>query len=102
MKHDPLVEIEVGVRGDTAVSLGHAGRKLTQAVQAMAAFDRRGIGPERERKALLHAAADALWALVVQREMIGLTDNRDLSHTFGVTAEMWGLMGVSWSQQSLE
>lgn len=101
-KRDPVVEIEISVQADTAASLGLAGCKLTQAVEAVAAFDRRGFRKGKERKALLHAAADALWALVVQREMIGLTDNRDLNHVFGVTPEMWGLMGIHWSRESLE
>lgn len=102
MKRDPLIEIEISVQADTAASLGNAGRKLKQAVLDVATFDRRGFRKGKERKALLHAAADALWALVVQREMIGLTDNRVLNQTFGVTAEMWRLMGASWSKESLE
>jgi hypothetical protein len=95
MKPDPLIEIEVGIQGDTAAALGRAGRALGQAVDALAEFDRRGIPRPRERKALLHAAADALWGYVVQKEAIGITDHSKVDEVYGVTPELWRLMGTS-------
>ena len=92
--HDPLVEIEVGVQGDTAVSLGYAGRKLRAAIAALREFDTRAPQRRAEREPLLFAAADALWSYVVQRELIGLTDNRSLGDVFGVTPELWRRMGA--------
>jgi hypothetical protein len=94
-KPDPLVEIEVGIRGDTAAALGRAGRTLGLAIDALTEFDRRGIPRPRERRALLHAAADALWAYVVQKEAIGITDHTKLSEVYRVTPEMWRVMGTS-------
>jgi Family of unknown function (DUF6665) len=95
MKPDPLVEIEVGIQGDTAAALGRAGRSLGRAVEALAEFDNRGIPRTKERRALLHAAADALWAYVVQKEAIGITDHTKVNEVYGVTLEMWRLMGTS-------
>ena len=95
MKPDPLVEIEVGIKGDTAAALGRAGKALGRAVDALAEFDRRGIRRPRERRALLHAAADALWADVVQKEAIGITDHSKLGEVYGVTPELWRVMGTS-------
>lgn len=94
-KQDPLVEVEVGILGDTAVSLGRAGRKLRSAVTD---FTRAAAHPEAldpsEHRAQLHAVARALWALVVQREAIGLTDHRSINQEYGVTAEIWRRVGV--------
>jgi uncharacterized protein DUF6665 len=94
-KPDPLLEIEVGIRGDTAAALGRAGRTLGRAVDALAAFDGRGIPRPRHRRALLHAAADALWAYVVQKEAIGITDHTKVNEVYGVTPELWRVMGTS-------
>ena len=99
---DPLVEIEAGVRGDTAAALGRAGRSLRLAVDALVEFDRcGGLGP-KERKALLHAAADALWKYTVQKEAIGITDNTRASEIYGVTAEMYRIMGTRFEDESSE
>ena len=95
-KPDPLVEIEAGVRGDTAAALGRAGRALGRAVDALAELDRRGAREPEDRRALLHAAASALWAYVIQKEAIGIADNTKVSEIYGVTSEMWRLMGASY------
>jgi hypothetical protein len=42
---------------------------------------------------LLHEAADALWAYVVQREAMGLNNHELLDQLYGVTPELWRLMG---------
>jgi hypothetical protein len=96
LKPDPLVEIEVGVRGDTVAALGRAGRALRLAVEALTELDRRGALRSKERKALLRAAADALWAYVVQKEAIGITDHTKVEEVYGVTSEMWRLMGATF------
>ncbi len=39
------------------------------------------------------AAAGALWAFVVQREAVGITSHDLLDQVYGVTPELWRLMG---------
>ena len=93
MKRDPLLEVELDVRAEIASSLGRAGRRLEQAVGALAAAEE--WGGEAGRRALVDAAAEALWACVVQREAIGLTDHAGLGEAYGVTSEMWRRMGAA-------
>ena len=52
-------------------------------------------GGETGRRALVLAAAEALWACVVQREAIGLTDHAGLREMFGVTSKTWRRMGAA-------
>ena len=99
-KPDPLVEIEAGIRGDTAAALGRAGRTLRQSVEALVEFDGRAAPRSRERQAVLHAATDALWAYVVQKEAIGISDHARASEIYGVTPEMWRLMGAALQDES--
>jgi len=93
MKRDALLEVELDVRAEIAASLGRAGRRLERAVGALAAAGERG--GEAGRRALVHAATEALWACVVQREAIGLTDHAGLREAYGVTSEMWRRMGAA-------
>ena len=88
-RRDPLVEIEVGIRGDTAAALGQAGRKLARALAALSAAH----GPERAAR--LRAAAQALWAYVVQREALGLTDHTRITEIYGVAPEVWRRVGCA-------
>ncbi len=90
--------IRLAVREETAATLGRAGRKLQAAVVALADFDRaaaqRAALPAA-RRPLLHEAALALWECVVQREAIGLTNHQLLEELYGVTPELWRLMGTA-------
>ena len=102
--------IRLAVREETAATLGRAGSKLQAAVAALAAFDRAGEHrPATEsasslslsssapaaRQPLLREAALALWECVVQREAIGITDHDLLEQLYGVTTELWHLMGAT-------
>lgn len=109
--------IRHAVREESAATLGRAGTVLQEAVAALSEFDRGHAGDDAgvrdrvhgaggttgvssvpggapaERRALLVAAAAALWQYVVQREAMGLTNHDALEHVYGVTRELWGLMG---------
>ena len=88
--------IRFAVREESAATLGRAGRKLQEAVAALAEFDRGGRRPlPVARRPLLHEAAVALWECVVQREAIGLTNHDLLGQLYGVTPELWRLMGTA-------
>jgi hypothetical protein len=90
--------IRLAVREETAATLGRAGRKLQAAVLALADFDRAAgrlqpLSPAR--RPLLREASLALWECVVQREAIGLTNHDLLEQLYGVTPELWRLMGTA-------
>jgi hypothetical protein len=94
MKRDPLVEVELGIRGDTAAALGRAGHKLAATLGALRAHDSSRSAHDPARDPLVQAAADALWGYVVQREAIGLTDHAPVARLYGISAELWKRMGV--------
>jgi hypothetical protein len=48
-----------------------------------------GSREEKERKAQVYRAAEALWGYIVQREALGLTDHTKVTETFGITPEVW-------------
>jgi hypothetical protein len=90
--------IRLAVREESAATLGRAGRKLQAAVVALADYDRAsaaGAPRPAARWPLLHEAALALWECVVQREAIGITDHGLLEQMYGVTPELWRLMGTA-------
>ena len=90
--------IRLAVREETAATLGRAGRKLQEAVSALAVFDREAPGRPpvaAARRPLLREASLALWECVVQREAIGLTNHDLLEQLYGVTPELWRLMGTA-------
>jgi hypothetical protein len=90
-KPDPLIEVEVGIRGDAAASLGHAARKLRLAIEALRENQARG---NTERHDLVFAAGEALWAYIVQREAIGLTSHDQVEEIYGVTSDVRRAMGA--------
>jgi hypothetical protein len=82
---------------EQASALGRLGRALEAALKDLREFDAAHLhsGAERQaRGALVTAASDALWMLVVQREVCGLRENRSLMRDYGVPAEVQGRMGV--------
>jgi hypothetical protein len=93
--------IRLAVREESAATLGRAGRRLQEAVAALAEFDAieqptvvsANPSDPAGRRPLLHEAADALWAYVVQREAMGLNNHELLDQLYGVTPELWRLMG---------
>jgi len=97
-KTDPAPDpIEHELRGEAANSLGIADRRLREAMQKIVAFD--AAHPEvtasdPARFKLLCAASDVLWSYIIQKEMIGAADHDLVTETFGVTREVWRLMGV--------
>jgi hypothetical protein len=94
---DPVQDLVVAIREETAGALGRAGKKLTSSVAALASFDQSHAQPGRhaQREHLLREAADALYSYVIQKELMGAANNDLINKTFGVTPEMWRLMGVA-------
>jgi hypothetical protein len=94
-RKDAVNPLSVVIRGETAGALGQSGRRLKRAMEALRAFDhgerRRGAG---RRESLVHEAAEALYHYVVQKELLQIQDPEMVTRVYGVTPEIWKLMGV--------
>jgi Family of unknown function (DUF6665) len=95
----PAAALDYEILQEMAAALGRLGRRLEDALQALAEFDAAGAAStderRRERRALLLEAGDALWQLVVQREACGLRDSRQLMRDYRVPLEVQHRMGIS-------
>jgi hypothetical protein len=83
---------------EAAASLGHAGRQLRKALDALEGYDADLIAnPWRvrlvSRAELVGTAGEAFWSYVVQREMFGLLDPEYIGKEYGVPADVWQAMG---------
>src|SRR6218665_3229340 len=77
--------LKTELAGESASSLGHHGRQVEAAMNALRAFDAAAAGTADERVALLKRAAKAVWAYFVQREMCGMRDHRWVIKDYGIT-----------------
>lgn len=74
---------------EQAHSLGRAGRKVEAALRTLAEH------PQGEdRAAALKAAADAVWAFLVQREVMGLRDRAAVIAQYGIPREVLARLGA--------
>jgi hypothetical protein len=85
LQHDML--------GEMASSLGHHGRLVEQAMAALKAFDA-APGKAEDRARLVRRAARAVWAFLVQREICGFRDNKDVVRQYGIPAEVLARLGA--------
>ena len=93
--------LKTEIAGETAVSLGHRGRQVEAAMNALRAFDAAGKGSADQRVALLKTAASAVWKYFVQREMCGMRDHRWVINDYGITNEVMFRMGAIDHPQSV-
>jgi len=77
---------------DSAV--GHTERDVERTLDALRIHDGDQRDPEA-RPALLDAAVEAVWRLVVQHEAHGLTDHRDLIERYRIPAEVMARIGAA-------
>lgn len=73
---------------EQAHSLGRMGRKVEVALAALR--DHEGEG----RAAVLKAAADATWAFLVQREVMGLRDRQAVIVQYAIPREVLNRLGA--------
>jgi hypothetical protein len=78
---------------EKASSLGHHGRQVEKAMAALHAFDAEPGEPE-ERVRLLKAAAREVWAFLVQRELCGLRDQKEVIRHYGIPGEVLVRLGA--------
>jgi hypothetical protein len=89
------------LRQEASINLGLAGKKLRVATETLRHFDAQARGPNASggpnsprRRELLHNAAHALSAYVIQREALGIRDDQAINAEFGITREIWNLVGA--------
>ena len=86
--------LKAEIAGESAASLGHHGRQVEAAMNALRAFDAESKGTADERIALLKKAATAVWKYFIQREMCGMRDHRWVIKDYGITDEVMFRMGA--------
>ena len=85
----PLSVLEYELMAERADSLGRAGLK------AEAALEQLKDCPETEREDRLDAAAEAVQALFIQREICGLKNGRDVVARYGIPGAVIARLGAS-------
>jgi hypothetical protein len=73
---------------EQAAALGRQGAKLERALEALRAHEGEG------RAAVLVAAADAAWCLLVQREVMGLRDRAAVVAQYQIPREVLARIGA--------
>ncbi|MEO6013847.1 MAG: DUF6665 family protein [Devosia sp.] len=86
--------LKTELAGESASSLGHHGRQVEAAMNAIRAFDAAGTGTADERIVLLKKAAKSVWGYFVQREMCGMRDHRWVTKDYGITNEVMVRLGA--------
>lgn len=82
--------LDYEVAQEKASSLGHAGRVVAERMAALRAFE----GEKADRTLLLKAAADAVWAYFIQRELCGLRRHDDAVREYGIPREVLVRLGA--------
>ncbi len=86
--------LEDELQAEKASSLGHQGRLVESSLAALRAFDAAPGDPE-VRQALLHKAARAVWAFLVQRELCGLRDQKEVVRFYNIPGEVMVRLGAA-------
>jgi hypothetical protein len=88
------------ILAEKASALGRAGQKVEAALArleahaGMPARDDAAPDPDSQRKALLKAAADAVHAFFIQRELCGLRRHETVIREFGIPREVLVRLGA--------
>lgn len=82
--------LESEILADKAASLGHHGRLVEQAMAELRAFQ----GEPEERLKLVKKAAREVWAFLVQRELCGLRDQKEVIQSYNIPPEVLVRLGA--------
>lgn len=85
--------LENEIAGEKAASLGHHGRQVEKALAALRAFDAAPGAPE-DRQMLARKAAREVWAFLVQRELCGLRDQKEVVRHYDIPGEVLARLGA--------
>ena len=97
--------LDYQIAQEQAAALGRLGLALEAALAALASHDSAAAGKREAcaphglrgssaRGKLIADASYALWCLIIQREVCGLRDQRQVARDYGVPGEVWNRMGV--------
>jgi hypothetical protein len=86
LKFELLEEIDAAV--------GHTERDVERALRALRDHDSDQRDPE-DRQALLDAAVEAVWKLIVQHEACDCSDHRELVTRYRIPSEVMSRIGAS-------
>ena len=84
---DSVTPLDLELASEKADALGRAGRKAEDALKTLAGA--RGLD-----EALLYAAADAVFGLMVQRELCGLRNQGDMIGRYAIPADVMSRVGI--------
>jgi hypothetical protein len=86
--------LEYELAAERASALGRQGRSVEQTLSALKTAEESGVPPvERER--LVDAAAQAVWALFVQRDICGLRNTREVIQRYGIPDNVLARLGAT-------
>ncbi len=88
-----FASFEGEVAAEQASSLGYQGRQVEKAMQALRDHDAGG-GDGEDRFVLVKAAARQVWAFLVQRELCGLRDQKEVIRIYGIPQEVLLRLGA--------
>lgn len=83
-----LSAIQTEIEGEKATSMGAAGKRVEETLAALAKAD------DETRPAALKAAADAVWGMFIQRELVGQTNHKPLIAHYGIPPEVLARLGA--------
>lgn len=86
-----LDTLDYELAGEMASSLGRAGDRVARAMAALNAHQMR----DENRSLLVKAAADAVHAYFIQRELIGLRRHDGAIRDYGIPGEVLARLGAS-------
>ena len=89
-----MAALDLELAGEKADALGRAGRKAEAALTTLAEARAEGRATA-ELDALRDAAADAVFALTVQRELSGLRNETDMVRRYEIPGDVIARVGVS-------
>ncbi len=89
--HDSVTPLDLELAGEMADALGRAGRKTEEALETLAGACGVDEAPIED---LLHAAADAVFGLMVQRELCGLRNQGDMIQRYAIPADVMSRVGI--------
>lgn len=85
--------LEYELMAERADALGRHGLKVEKALERLRNSAETGCDPH-QRDEMLYAAADAVWALFIQREICGMRDQRDTIRRYGIPREVLARVGI--------